>query len=326
MVGVAGMVSAHRGRVLALALALDLVAGEPPSPIHPVIWIGRAVSALEQRAPREGAARQLLYGAAMSGAVVGVTAGVAILVTRTRRGLLGLATEAALLKSVFAVRALLAAGEAVRLPLVAGDLEAARSALRSLVSRDTRRLSPELIAAAAIESLAENLTDSALAPWLAYAIGGLPAAAVYRALNTLDSMIGYRGRYEYLGKTAARADDLANLVPARLGALLIGLAAPLGHGSARRALGAAWRQHARTASPNAGWTMAAMAGALGVTLEKPGVYILRGGRPPGHADLRRAQRVTAGALALGVVLAGVLGRSQGSGERRRATPRRIADG
>ncbi|MGH2588747.1 MAG: CobD/CbiB family cobalamin biosynthesis protein, partial [Dehalococcoidia bacterium] len=164
-------------------------------------------------------------------------------------------------------------------------------------------LSPDLIAAAAIESLAENVTDSALAPWLAYALFGLPGAAAYRALNTLDSMIGYRNHYEYLGKAAARADDVANLVPARLGALLITLAAPAGHGSPRRALATAWRHHRRTASPNAGWTMAAMAGALGLTLEKTDAYRLGDGRPPVPTDIRRAQRVTAAALAAGAISA-----------------------
>jgi adenosylcobinamide-phosphate synthase len=174
------------------------------------------------------------------------------------------------------------------------------------VSRETSTLGAGLVAAAAIESLAENLTDSALAPWLAYACLGASGAAAYRALNTLDSMVGYRGRYEYLGKPAARADDLANLVPARLGALLIAAAAPAGGGSARRAWRTARRDHRRTASPNAGWTMAAMAGALGVTLEKTGHYRLGDGPEPGPDDLRRAQRVAAAALALGAGVALVL--------------------
>ena len=317
----------HRARVLATAVAIDLALGEPPTALHPVVWIGRAITVLEQRAPRRGRARQLVYGAGMSALVVGGSAAAARLFTATAaRSSFGLLGEAWLLKSTFAVRALLAAGESVRRPLQADDLPAARFALRSLVSRETAGLTPELVAAAAIESLAENLTDSALAPWLAYAVGGLPAVVAYRALNTLDSRVGYRGHYEYLGKVAARADDLANLLPARVGALLIAAAAPLGRGSVNGALLGAVRDHQRTASPNAGWTMAAMAGALGVRLEKPGQYRLGRGGQPRPDDIRRAQRVVAGALAGGALLAATLTEVLVGRQGRRASPWRSADG
>ena len=294
-----------RTRVLAAALALDLLLGEPPAAVHPVVWTGTLIAALERRAPREGATAQLLYGAALSGLTVGTAALAGLAVERAPlpRPLRFIA-QAWLLKTTFAVRALFEAAEAVRRPLAAGRVEEARAAVGALVSRETAGLTPGLIAAAAVESLAENSTDSALAPWLAYAGGGLPGAAAYRALNTLDSTIGYRGRHEYLGKAAARADDLANLLPARLGAVLVSLAAPLGGGSATGAWRTARAQHGRTASPNAGWTMAAMAGALGVELEKAGAYRLGGGRQPGPTDIRRAERVIAGALALGVLLSG----------------------
>jgi len=291
-------------RRLVAAIALDLVAGEPPGQIHPVVWLGRLIAALDRRAPRGGRSSQLAYGAAMVAIVAGLSAAVAARLSRMAGpvpgGRLG---QVWLLKTTFAVRALLAAGEAVRRPLEAEDLDDARAALRSLVSRETAHLPPGLVAAAAIESLAENLTDSALAPWLAYAPFGLPGAAAYRALNTLDSMVGYRGRYEHLGKAAARADDVVNLVPARLCALLIAAAAPAGGGSPARAWRTALRDHGRTASPNAGWTMAAMAGALGVELEKAGHYRLGEGRQPDPADIRRAQRIAAVALALGAGVA-----------------------
>jgi adenosylcobinamide-phosphate synthase len=134
--------------------------------------------------------------------------------------------------------------------------------------------------------VAENLTDALVAPVLFYLALGVPGALAYRALNTADTMLGYReGALEYFGKLAARLDDLANLVPARLSALAIVTAA-------RSPTRAAWsvmaRDHARTASPNAGWTMAAMAGALGVTLEKPTAYRLGHGRPPQPADIERS--------------------------------------
>ncbi|MCC6626590.1 MAG: cobalamin biosynthesis protein CobD [Chloroflexi bacterium] len=267
---------------LALALALDRL-GEPPNAIHPVAGIGALIGWLDRRAPANGSAAQLLYG-------VGLVAGVATLAALTgalaerwssRWPLLRLAICAVLLKTTFAERALLDAAAAVGRPLAVGDLPAARTALRALVSRDRERLDANQIAAAAIESVAENLSDSLTAPLLAYALGGLPAAAVYRAVNTADAMIGYHGRYEYLGKAAARLDDLLNLLPARLTAALIALAA-----GERRAV--AWsvarRDHRLTASPNAGWPMAAMAGALGVALEKVGHYRLNAGAPPPTAD------------------------------------------
>ena len=297
----------RRTAVLLAAILLDVVAAEPPAAVHPVVWIGRTIRALERRAPRHGETTQFVYGVAASTLVVGATGIAAGAVMRAPLPpSLRLVSEVWLLKTTFAVRALLAAAEAVRRPLAHGALPDARAALQALVSRETADLTPELVAAAAIESLAENLTDSALAPWLAYAGGGLPAAAAYRALNTLDSMVGYRGRYEHLGKFAARGDDLVNLLPARLGALLIALAAPLGGGSARRAWLTAIRHHGRTASPNAGWTMAAMAGALGVRLEKTGAYVLGDGPAPDAADIRRAERIVGGALALGAAIAAAL--------------------
>lgn len=319
--------AASRGPlVLLTAVALDAALGEPPARLHPVVWLGQLAAALERRAPQRGRGRQLVWGAATALALPTAAALVGALAGRACRALgrAGWPVEAALLKGAFAVRALVVAGEAVRRALVAGDDEAARGALRALVSRETADLTPGLMAAAAIESLAENCTDSVLAPWLAYLCFGLPGAWAYRAINTLDSMIGYRGRYEYLGKAAARLDDAVNWLPARLAAAALLVAAPAGRGSACRAMGTAVRQHRRTASPNAGWTMAAMAGALGVRLEKRGAYVLGDGPEPGPEDIRRAQRIVmaTAALALAPALGAWLARrlvptARGRGVRRR---------
>jgi adenosylcobinamide-phosphate synthase len=178
------------------------------------------------------------------------------------------------LKPCLALRMLAGAGRSVRLALERGDLPAARNALQSLVSRDCSALTAELAGAAAIESLAENLSDSVVAPLLYYALLGLPGAAMYRLFNTFDSMIGYHGQYEYLGKAAAWLDDVLNVLPARLTALLIIALAPLFGGNRLRAWHI-WRRDAyKTASPNAGHPMAAAAGALGLQLEKVGYYTL----------------------------------------------------
>ena len=294
----------RRAAVLLVAVALDLALAEPPARVHPVVWLGQAVAALERRAPRQGRARQFWWGVAVAAGVPVTAALAGVLAERaTRRlGPAGLPAEALLLKSAFAVRALLVAGGAVQTALLAGEDEAAREALRSLVSRDTAGLGPPLLAAAAIESLAENTTDSFLAPWLAYALAGLPGALAYRAVNTLDSMLGHRGRYEYLGKAAARLDDLVNLLPARLAALALALSAPAGGGSVARALRGIVRDRNKTASPNAGWTIAAMAGALGVRLEKVGVYVVGDDREPQAADVERARRTVVAAAGLGLAL------------------------
>jgi adenosylcobinamide-phosphate synthase len=204
---------------------------------------------------------------------------------------------------LLALRGLFAAAEAVARPLVAGDLAAARHALgRHLVSRPTGELDAAHVASGAVESVAENLTDGYVAPVVLFLLLGLPGAALYRAINTADAMLGYRdGPLEYFGKTAARLDDVLNLVPARLAARGIVAAAPLAAAgaNARQAWVTLRRDHARTASPNAGWTMAAMAGALGVMLEKPGAYRLGSGRRAAcAADVTRSVRVVAAAAVL----------------------------
>lgn len=303
------------------ALALDWLAGEPPDALHPVVWLGRLISAMERRAPTEMNIPAMLYGAGMAAVSAGVAVVPALLLCRYReippatgihfratgRHLLAAGVRVALLKTTFAWRTLHRAGERVWEPLAAGDLDGARAALRWLVSRETAQLDEALIAAAAIESLAENASDSVVAPLLFYALFGLPGACAYRAVNTLDAMIGYRGRYEYLGKVPARLDDLLNLAPARLTALLIVGAAGLCGADVSQAWQVMWRDHACTASPNAGYPMSAMAGALGVRLEKAGHYCLNAeGRAPTVDDLRRASQIVwvALALAAGGVLMG----------------------
>jgi adenosylcobinamide-phosphate synthase len=201
---------------------------------------------------------------------------------------------------LLAPRGLFDAAAAVGGPLARGDLPAARTALAwHLVSRPTGALDAEHVASGAVESVAENLTDAYAAPVAFFLAFGLPGAALYRAVNTADAMLGYRdGPLEHFGKVAARLDDALNVVPARLAALAIVVAAPLGGGSAAGAWRALRRDRARTASPNAGWTMSAIAGALGVTLEKPGSYRLGDGRAPRPADIARAVRIVAVAAAL----------------------------
>lgn len=261
---------------LALALAIDALFGEYPAAAHPVVWMGSCISFLEARAPWGSRARELAWGALMALAVPALFAlgGLAVAAGARHLGWAGIALEALALKSTFSLRELGRAGARVRIALQRGGLDEAREGLRSLCSRDPSQLSSAQLTAATIESLAENASDSVVAPLFWYLVLGLPGALAYRAANTLDARIGYHGRTEWLGKIAARLDDLWNLLPARLTALFLLLAGPLWGGDARRGARALLRDGAKTESPNAGRPMAAMAGLLGVELEKVGHYRL----------------------------------------------------
>jgi adenosylcobinamide-phosphate synthase len=292
--------------LLPLAVGWDLLLGEPLDRLHPVVWIGNVARAIERRAPQEGVARPLAYGALLA---FGPPLAYATLVAVSGRWLrhrpgVALALGVPLLKSTFAIGELRRAGARVQAALATGDLAAARVGLGWLVSRDASALGAPLIAAAAIESLAENLSDAIVAPLCYWALFGLPGAVAYRAINTLDAMVGYHGRYEWLGKGAARLDDAANVAPARLTALLLlGAAALLGE-DAPRALATLRRDARETESPNAAWPMAAIAGALGVELEKVGHYRLgAGGAAPDAATIARADRLVRAVAGGTVVLA-----------------------
>ena len=305
----------NRALTLAAAIAIDRAAGDPPTRLHPVGALGAIARGLEAIAPPSTATRRA-YGLGAALALPLTAAfGASLLpgLLGIRRGPARAAADAGLLSLGFALRTLLDRVRAVEDALRDGDLEGARALLaRHLVSRDVSGLGAGGIAAATIESLAENLSDSVVAPWLWYALGGLPAAWAYRAANTLDALWGYRDeRYHDLGEAAARADDLLNLIPARLTALAI-CGAARRHGAGARAL-RQWRLDAgRTESPNAGHPMAAMAGALGVRLGKRGSYTLGEGlREPSCEDVRRARRIAsdaallaAGALIVALVATG----------------------
>lgn len=314
-----------RWLVLPLALALDLALGDPPNSWHPVAWMGAAIARLSSHAPRSSRVCSFLFGLGL--AVGGATTS-ALLAHRLHHMAARLPTpvallvEAGLLKFTFSLRGLLRAGRDVQKALEAGDLASARRLLAwHLVSRDVNRLDSSQVAAAAVESLAENLSDGLLAPLLYYALApgggwGLAAAYAYRFLNTADAMVGYRdAEREWLGKASARLDDVANLLPARLTALLLAGCAWAVGGDAGNAW-RIWRRDAgKTASPNAGHSMAAMAGALGVELEKVGHYVLGEGLPrPQPADIGRALRLVgvAGSIGVGLFALFLHRRSHGS--------------
>lgn len=276
-------------------------------------WIGRALGWGRATFAAGSPRRLLVAGAGVTLGVAALAAGAAmvLVVFASTLGWVGLVVEALALKSVLSLRGLARTALAVGRDLERGDLGAARTALgRDLVSRPTAALDAGQVASATVESVAENLTDAFVAPVLFFLAFGLPGAVAYRVINTADAMIGYReGGLLYFGRVAARLDDLFNLAPARLAALSLVAAAAIAGADGRHAFATMRRDHHRTASPNAGWTMSAMAGALGVTLAKPGAYHLGDGRVPAPADVVRAVRLmaTAAALAIPPVVAIALG-------------------
>jgi adenosylcobinamide-phosphate synthase len=261
---------------LCVALAIDVLYGELPAQVHPVIWMGRLIRSVERRLPAAGRRPQLFGGALLALFVPLVCLALCLGVAHALRPLptLGWVWHVLVLTAMFALRALGDAAGGVRAALDENDLAGARLALRSLCSRDPSQLDADDLIGASIESVAENASDSVVAPLFYYVLFGLPGAVFYRAVNTLDAMVGYRGRYEYLGKASARLDDVLNFVPARLTAALLLLGGALLRKDVARGV-AIWRRDAAsTESPNAGRPMAAMAGLLGVRLAKAGHYQL----------------------------------------------------
>ncbi len=277
---------------LALAYTIDLLAGDPEWFPHPVRGFGALISNGERQLRKciAGPRQELVAGAALTAAV----SSVAWAVGRPRNP----AWQVALGWTALATRSLLSEASSVVRALEADDLPLARTRLARIVGRDTAKLNESEIARAVIETLAESACDGIIAPLFWLALCGVPGAMAYKAINTMDSMIGHREPpYEYFGRAAARLDDLVNLAPARLTALLIVVAARTQGLDAARSRDIWLRDGDLHASPNAGQSEAAMAGALGVVLGGRNTYdgvahqspvINVEGRTPTVADARSA--------------------------------------
>ncbi|MCA0175409.1 MAG: adenosylcobinamide-phosphate synthase CbiB [Proteobacteria bacterium] len=279
------MTALHWACVPLLALLIDRLLGEPPAWLHPVVWMGRPLGWLTPRLARLRPALAFTAGAlvwlALALAVV-VAAALLQTLARTLTPWLAVLLLAVLVKPLLAWRVLRREVAAVEAAL-AESLTAGRMQVARLVSRDVSALSETEVREATLSTLAENLNDSVVAPLFWLAVAGLPGMALYRFANTADAMWGYRDDREWLGKWAARADDVLSWLPARLTGLML-----LAAGRTRPTAGW-WRDARATPSPNGGWCMGALARALGVRLTKPGVYVLNPeGRAATPADTPRA--------------------------------------
>jgi adenosylcobinamide-phosphate synthase len=269
--------------ILLLALAIDLTIGEFPRPLHPVVWMGKLTSLGLRFSPRRKHRAQLVWGVAVVVLVLAIFVLPAYFLLSYLQGLNTVAyivVAALLLKSTFSIRELRRSALRIKQLLEGGRLGRARVEVRALVSRETRGLDEPHLVSATIESVAENTSDSILSPLFFFLIFGVPGAIGYRVVNTMDAMIGYHGNYEYLGKFAARLDDMLNFIPVRLSGLVMVAAAYLWRMGGKMAWRVMLRDHAKTESINAGWPMSAAAGALRTRLEKIGHYRLGNANSP----------------------------------------------
>ncbi len=298
------------------AFGLDLLLGDPRRLPHPVRWMGRAIVWAEPRF-RRLALPAVLCGGLFTAALVGATwllASVLLRAAQTLHPAAALGLQIVMLYYCLSARGLAEAAGDVLHRLQNQGLPAARKALAMIVGRDVEALDAGGVRRALVETVAENFVDGVASPLFYAALGGAPLALAYKMVNTLDSMVGYKNaRYAQFGKAAARLDDVANYLPARLSVPVIALAARLLGGPGRRSLQTALQQGRSHTSPNAGFPEAAFAGALGVRLNGPNVY---GGRlvekpwlcgdfpDPGPRHVRRAVQlmVTASMLWLGACL------------------------
>lgn len=262
-----------------LGFGLDLLLGDPAWMPHPVIWMGRCISALEKglralfpETPRGELAAGALLAGILPLSTLAISAGALWLGGLIHPGV-RLALEVLWCWQALALRGLRDESMGVYRALTRGTLAQGRTAVSRIVGRDTAALDREGVTRAAVETVAENFSDGVTAPLFYMLLGGAPLALCYKAVNTMDSMVGYRNhRYLYFGRAAARLDDGANFLPARLSALLLIVSAPFAGQNARGAWRIWRRDRRKHASPNSAQTESAMAGALGVQLAGPAFY------------------------------------------------------
>ena len=314
------------GEAVLGGFVLDTLFGDPPWLPHPVILMGKAISALEKRL--RARLPQTPQGELLGGAVVAFTlpVGTFLLTSLVCLGAaklspwLGLAVQMFWCGQALAAKGLAQESTNVYRALIKPDLPAARKAVSRIVGRDTQNLTLEGVTKAAVETVAENASDGVIAPLLYMLLGGAPLALTYKAINTMDSMLGYKNeKYLYFGRAAAKLDDAANYLPSRLAGLLWCAAAALTGNSATGAW-RIWRRDRRChASPNSAQTESACAGALGVQLAGPAYYfgeyyakptIGDPLRPIEPEDIRRANRMMYAesvlALAIGLAVRAIL--------------------
>ncbi|MEM1586850.1 MAG: cobalamin biosynthesis protein [Candidatus Bathyarchaeia archaeon] len=269
--------------ILFLAVVLDIIFGEPPNRIHPTVWMGKIIFFLKKKIKGKGAITERINGALIAFFVIAffsLPIYFMLLYVRIYFGQIAyIILGALILKPTFAIKCMKQYTLPIAKFIKTGNIEQARCLLPYIVRRDPTRLDSQHIISAAIESIAESTVDGITSPFFYFTLLDVPGAVAFRAINTLDSMVGYKDpEHINIGWFSAKLDSLANYVPARLTALLMVLAAWFLNEDWKSAWRTLQRDKNKTESINAGWPMSAMAGALTVQLEKPGHYILGEGK------------------------------------------------
>ncbi|MCP8317319.1 MAG: cobalamin biosynthesis protein [archaeon] len=265
--------------ILALALILDLIFGEPPEKIHTTVWMGKTTEFLKPRFKGSNPKIEKIKGIILGLTVIIIFALIVYIALSLLREYLILIIyiifASALLKTTFSIKCMDKLSRPIGKAIKEGKIEDAKNMLRRIVRRDPTKFDDQKIISATVECVAESTVDGITSSLFYYSILGVPLAIAYRAINTLDSMVGYKDKdHVNVGWFSARMDSLANYIPARITAILMVLSAWLLHEDWRRSWEILKRDKNKTESPNAGWTMSAMAGAFNAQLEKPGFYIL----------------------------------------------------
>jgi adenosylcobinamide-phosphate synthase len=298
--------------IFALAFVIDLVFGEYPDRIHPTIGIGKLIIFFKRKSKNPNPKREKINGVLMALAIMLIFALPTLVLLFWLRTLpfplgevLYIVAGALLFKATFAISGMGQYTKPIAAALKQNDLAGARKWLPYIVRRDPNSLNERQIISAAVESIAESTTDGITAPFFFYALFGVPGAFAYRVINTLDSMVGYKNvENRNIGWFSAKLDTYTNYLPARITAYLMVAAAFLSGADWRESWRILQRDKHKTASPNAGFTISAMAGALNIQLEKQGYYSL--GDDHGHIsgdDIYKALRImTLSAALFGVVL------------------------
>ena len=283
--------------ILSLAFLLDKIIGEPPPALHPTVWMGKMAEILTNRIRSGSPISEKVQGGILTISVISIfvfPSYYLLIFSRTYLGLFPLLLISIFLfKTCFAVRSM----EKFTLPIAEAaqseDYDSARRFLKKVVRRNPKDLTEQQVLSATVETIAEGTVDGATGSIFLYSLFGVPGALAYRAINTLDSTVGYKDRkHLHIGWLAAKLDTLVNYLPARITAILTILSARIVAADWKNSMKMLRRDHGKTESTNAGWPMSAMAGALGVMLEKPGNYSLgQSSRDLNSDDIRTALKI-----------------------------------
>ncbi len=274
--------------ILILTIIFDRIFGELPEKIHPVVWMGNIIYFFEKlfkSSNSKNKIRDFIFGVLIVllvlSVVFAVSYGMEVLINRIpeKYNIIKYVIYSFLLSTTIGYKSLINFSKKPIDYLKNDDINSAKKSVQCIVSRDVSKLDEEHILSASIESASENITDSIIAPLFYAVLFGLPGAFIYRAVNTIDAMMGYRNeKYEYYGKFGAKLDDLFNFLPSRIAGILLTISAPLYGGNIKKALHGFLKEGHKTPSPNSGYTMAVIANSLNITLEKIGCYKLGHGK------------------------------------------------